>query len=501
MRLFLDEIYDRRLKVLSYINNSKEPKSVKEIAEATNLAKRTVSMFIRQFEQELDVSEKVFKIHYVNQTINSVSINNLDLNSIGSNYLLNSTIYKIIKHIFLFDKLDVAKFCEAEFISAATFSRHRKKLREILLRCGLDLSRENSFIGDEFRIRNFFFLFFFNASNTWEFDKQEYMETYTYFSKNLSGWEQLDSIKQLKIILLVYISLIRSKHKNYAENQTLIELSKKRATHQTFTLLFNYFSATKNKTTEQVWGETSATAFYIYKDDILSEPIEIESYEEYFSMYYFPFIDFSKEVTNQIINTFFAESDNKELYLNVRKEIDRFYLVRNISFIDYRIFYYVYDEEQFYYADTLETEMKEKLLSICQQLGVSEQYDFQKYETQEVLLDYLYLIVYTLQIRFNSVEYIPVQIFIQNTKLFITDILIQKVSLFFGDRVRFVETLSPSVDLIITDIKVIDEKNQVEQVYVSTFSDLSDMSYLFEQIQKKLLEKYSQRKMYLQNDK
>lgn len=100
MRLFLDEIYDRRLNVLSFINNSEHDTNIKEVAKVTQLANRTVSMIIKQFEEELNNYDTVFKVKYVNQTIKSISVNNLDLNSIGRKYLIQSTMYKIIKHIF-----------------------------------------------------------------------------------------------------------------------------------------------------------------------------------------------------------------------------------------------------------------------------------------------------------------------------------------------------------------------------------------------------------------
>jgi len=498
VRLFLDEIYDRRLKVLSYINNSGQPKSVKEIATATDFANRTVSMIVRQFEQELDVSEKEFKVHYVNRTIKSVSASNLDLNGIGRDYLVQSTMYKIVKHIFLSDKLDVTKFCEAKFISAATFSRQRKKIKDILKKCGLGLSRENRIIGDEFKIRNFFFLFFFNSSNMWEFSKQEQTQIINYFSQQFDWWEELDSVKQLKMTLLVYISLVRSRQKNFAEDKTLMNLTKKRMNTLNVKILYGYFSSVKNKTIGQVWAETSATLYFFYKENIHYEPLELEKYEDYFSKEHFPFVKQSEKLSNRIVETFFDETSNQELYLNIRKEIDLFYLNFDICFIDHKIFYYIYDEDNFYHIDKLEAEMKEKLLLILNQLNIYEEGRIFTGVEKETVVDYLYLIVYTLQIKFKSVDYTPVKVFIQNTKLFVSNILAKKLKLFFGDRIECVEILTSDVDIIVTDVHMPTQKNHAEQIYVATFSDLSDTSFLIEQIQNKLIEKYAQRKMHLQ---
>ncbi|WP_375179519.1 helix-turn-helix domain-containing protein [Enterococcus rotai] len=497
MRLFLDEIYDRRLKVLNCINNSGEIKSIKKIAKTTNLANRTVSMIIRQFEQELNVQNTVFKVEYINKTIKSVSASNLDLSSIGRSYLLQSTMYKVIKYIFLYDKLDVNKFCEAEFISAPTLSRYRKRLKKILQQCGLELSRENRIIGDEFRIRNFFFLFFSNASNVWEFAVQDYVEIENYFCVRLSQWKEMDSLKQLKFILIIYIGVVRSRKKNFAENAALVGSLDKHKENSSTALLLNYFSLGKNKTIEQVKGEASTALFFLYKEQMIFETIEQAEYEAYFSEEVFPFISESNRLTIRLIDEFFDGSKSKELFLNVRKEVDLFFLVLNICFIDYKIFYYVYDEKNFYHADSVEQVMKEKLTAVFQDLGIFSNIELKMFKRED-LLDYMYLAIYSLQAQFKITSYEPVTVFIQNTKNFVREIIEEKVSPLFGDRVKCVELLTPQVDIVVTDVKLPNEDNLLHQVYVTTFSDHDDIQYLIKQIQDKLLENYNRRKMYLQ---
>lgn len=497
MRLFLDEIYDRRLKVLNVINNSGEIKSIKEIAKATNLANRTVSMIIKQFEQELDVPDTVFKVEYVNKTIKSVSANNLDLSSIGRSYLLQSTMYKVIKHIFLYDKLDVNKFCEAEFISAPTFSRHRQPLKKILQECGLDLSRENRIIGDEFRIRNFFFLFFSNASNVWEFAAQDYLEIEHYFSARLPQWKDMNSLKRLKFILIIYISVTRSRKKNFAKNKVLIDSLVKHEHLESTSLMLNYFSSGKSKTVEQVKGEVSATLFFLYKEQMILEKMELKSYEDYFLEENFLFVLESNKLTVKLLDEFFEGNKSDDLFLSVRREIDLFFLVLEICFIDYKIFYYVYDAKRFYYADSVEQKMKEKLAIIFNEMALFSNKRLKGFE-QEDLLDYMYLAIYSLQAQFKVTSYEPVIVFIQNTKNFVREIIQEKISPLFGDRIKCVDLLTPQVDIVVTDVKLTNEEHKAHQVYVTTFSDHDDISFLIEQIQNKVLEKYNKRKMHLQ---
>ncbi|MGX7264616.1 helix-turn-helix domain-containing protein [Enterococcus crotali] len=502
MRLFLDEIYDRRIKVLSYINGSRKAVTITEIAEATGLAKRTVSIFVKQFEQELDLSKGIFKVHYAGQIIKYVSASNIDLNSIGSEFLLQSTIYKIVRHVFLYDGIDVKKFCETEFISAATFSRYRKKLKDILHTCGLNLSRENKIVGEELRIRNFLFLFFTNASNFWLFNQQEYKEMSTYFAKHLDEWEELNSIKQLKFSLIIYISAVRSSQKHFFDNETLIKLAQKRIQEPRVKVLFDYFSLKKNKNSEQIWAEISGTQFFFYKEHIFNEPLELEGYEEYFSQENFSFVQHSKQFTCKILSQFFNEFTDLNLYLSIRKEIDLLHLIINTCFIDRNIFYYIYDKENFFYADQLETDIKEKVKKIINELRVTEYNEYYRkipdYIDQDSFQDYAYLIVYTLLTRFQKVEFPPVRVFVQNTKIFASDLLEEKINLLFGNRVTSVDTTMSNADIIVTDTSVLDAKADFEQTYVATFSDFSDFSSLVEVIQDKLLEKYDQRIMYYQ---
>lgn len=241
MRIFLDDIYDRRINVLSYVDNQRREVSLAEIAKATNLSKKTVSMIIKQFEQELDVSKEQFEVYYTNQTIQGVYANNLDIVSISNNHLKHSILYKMIKHIFLMEKIDAITFCDIEFISPATFSRHRRKLQKILNQCELSLTRTNEMRGDELRIRNFFFLFFSNALNSWEFDEDSYVEIRGYLSSHIEEWNNIDSIKKRKLCLLIYICNVRFSQKKNIEKSILSKLSEQFRAGRYTTLFFDYF--------------------------------------------------------------------------------------------------------------------------------------------------------------------------------------------------------------------------------------------------------------------
>ncbi|MET3564409.1 transcriptional antiterminator [Enterococcus rotai] len=227
MRIFLDEVYDRRINVLSFVANRRKEVSLSEIAEATNFSKKTVSLIIKQFEQELTVSKERFEVSYIHNTVQGVYASNIDLVSISNKYLKTSILYKMIKHIFLMERIDAITFCDLEFISPATFSRNRSKLQKILNQCGLSLTRINEIKGSELRIRNFFFLFFFNASNTWDFDQASYSEMKAYFSERIQGWESLNCIRKRQVCLLLFICNVRISQKKVVKKSILTSLSER----------------------------------------------------------------------------------------------------------------------------------------------------------------------------------------------------------------------------------------------------------------------------------
>lgn len=501
MRIFLDDVYDRRIGVLSYIDNQRREVSLTEIGQATNLSKKTVSMIIRQFEQELDVSKEQFRVEYTNQTIQSVYANNLDIVSISNTHLKHSILYKMIKHIFLMEKIDAIAFCDIEFISPATFSRHRRKLQAILHQCGLSLTRANEIQGDELRIRNFFFLFFSNALNSWGFEGNSYVEISEYLNSKIKEWNTIDSIKKDKLCLLIYICNVRFSQKKIIEKNILSKLSEQYKDGQYTQLFFYYFHFNKSRSEQQSWDETSVVLFLIYKERLLfEESYGSEVYQKFFNENNFSFIEYSNLVTEKIMATFFKAKDLPHIYWEIRKEIDLMHLLFETSYVDPRMFYYIYDEKSFFYADTAEQKIQQSIQNIINELIEKTDYgtffkEIKKSINQETLIDYIYLVVYTILAKFLRMDFPKVKILIQNSKVFVEPILHQKIKLIFSDKVEFVGNQSASPDIIITDIQVSEIKCNAKVVFISSFSNSSDFSLLLEEIEKKILELYDERKL------
>ncbi|MGX7243863.1 helix-turn-helix domain-containing protein [Enterococcus quebecensis] len=497
MRAFLDESYDRKLKVLSYIDNQRKIVSIKNISENTNLSEKTVLQIIRQFEQEFSPSSGQFQISYVNKTIKGIFAENLDVMSIAATYLKESILYKIIYNIFLYEKVDVKKFCELEYISASTFSRYRQKLASILKKFDLKLSRVNKIAGDELKIRNFFFLFFSHASNHWVFNSQEYREIEANIYKKVKSWSILNNAKQARVCLLIYISNIRSSQKHNCNNGILVELSQK-SEFDYKEALVEYFSSKKNRSQEQIWQEISFVQLFMYKEDLVTEKINFEEYTSFFNEENFPFVENSNQLTEQIIETFFSSftGDLAQLFLRIRQEIDKMHLVLSTCYIDTNIFSYIYDPINCYYRDKTEEEVIEAIKQIFDNSQLSQSYKNWWMELnidESSLLEYVYWVVYMLLNEIQEYTFPPVKVMVQNSKFFAETIIANKLVLVFTDRIQLVSDLRDQPDVLITDIYLPEVSENTRVVFANSFFSLSDFNKVIDEIKQEIIKKYSHR--------
>lgn len=501
MRIFLDEVYDRKLKTLSFIVNKRREVSLAEIAEGTNLSKKTISMMIRQFEQELEVPEDQFRVLYLNKSIQSVYARNLDVVRISNNYLKKSHLYKMIRHLFLKGQIEVMEFCTLYFTSPSSFSRYRQKLVGILKKCGLGLSRTNEIIGEELRIRQFFFLFFSTASTVWLFEIKEYDELTLYFKGRMKNWEKMDTIKQNKFCLIMYICMVRIQQKQLMSNTLLPSLSEYHQTGFYVTLFFDYFHQKKKRAEMSAWDETCAALFFLYTERLAEEegPFVFEEYQALYTEEHFQFVPSSHLFTAKIIATFFQGTVSTELYWAIRTESDRMHLILETCFIDAKLFYYIYDEENFFYADALERDIQRTIEKMVEELiaeTATYRHFFERvegYTNKEAILDYLYLVVYTLLLTHRTTDFPEVRIFIQHSKAFVAPLLAGKIKRMFRDRVEMITDPRAPYDLLVTDVRLDTKESQGKELFIATFSDRTDFSLLIEEIEKMIVANYDKK--------
>ncbi|MBP2098185.1 helix-turn-helix domain-containing protein [Enterococcus rivorum] len=495
MRLFLDSMFDRKMYILNFIESSKNPVTIKEITEKTGLSKKTVSKVVKEFAHEHDKHKGNFETVCINGKIKNVQAQNLDLEGISSNYLKQSILYEMIKELFLYDNIDAIKFCDLKFISTSTFSRYRKKLQGILRSCGLSLSRTNQIIGDELQIRNFFLLFFSSSGSQWEFDIQEFEFLNKYLSRKLSNWNSYTFQERKKIILIIHISNVRFRQRNLFYPMRLQKIAELHTDSIYTKVLYDYFSIYKNKNKQQLWNELSIALFFLYKERLIKEELDMEAYNNYFSSEKFSFVYMSEKFTKKIIDFFFDGAQDINLYWRIRQEMDLFHLQLELCFIDSHLFYYIYDEKNLFHLDPFEEEIRRKVAIIFKELKSNDLYRKLFFSIKEsAILEYLYLMIYTLVAEFSITKVEPIKIVLKNSKVFVKDILENKITSFFGESIKIVNINEP-VDIVVTDISIPSLSEEIQSVYVTTFSDLSDLSTLFGEISSLIIKKFDDRKM------
>lgn len=494
MRIFLDNSMNRRISVLNFIENRAAPVTIKEISEQTGLSKKTIKLFLIEFEREFVSYGENYQVNYLNGIIKSVQANNLNLSQITSDYLKQTVLYRMLKYIFLNGNLDVVKFCRENFISQATFSRYRKKLETILAQCGLTLSRNNELVGDEIQIRNFFMMFFTHSSEEWEFELKYYEIIQDYLLKCLSSWPEYTKQEQKKIILILFITEVRSKRKKEGEILQDRAIDSVYKQIEIVKVLSNYFSLNKKRDQIQIWDETIMTMVLLYKERMLKLEISLKRYCNFFSRERFSFVALSEILTEQILQTFFKKQKKVDVYWQIRHEVDLFHLQLETCFIDYQLFSYNYDENSLVELDIFEKKIKKETKMIVDNLmktteGVRIYKKNKSFVKKDSLVEYLYLMIYSLISQHSRMEAEPIKIVVKNSKIFEQDILKNRILALFGEKIEFVG-LSEKPDLIVTDVKLTYEKKEVPKVYITTFSDEENMNIMIVRIVDLIIDRF-----------
>ncbi|MFC3635175.1 hypothetical protein ACFOKE_15180 [Enterococcus rivorum] len=175
--------------------------------------------------------------------------------------------------------------------------------------------------------------------------------------------------------------------------------------------------------------------------------------------------------------------------------MDLFHLQLELCFIDSHLFYYIYDEKNLFHLDPFEEEIRRKVAIIFKELKSNDLYRKLFFSIKEsAILEYLYLMIYTLVAEFSITKVEPIKIVLKNSKVFVKDILENKITSFFGESIKIVNINEP-VDIVVTDISIPSLSEEIQSVYVTTFSDLSDLSTLFGEISSLIIKKFDDRKM------
>lgn len=495
---FVDSNSKSKLEILELLVRKRVPMSIEELADEIKASNKTVRKLVNELETELSEDEK-FGIHYSGSKIKSIYASNLSILDIGMRYLKNSIYYKIMIDLF-YDRLDRKIFCEREFISESLFKLKIKQLKEKMSNYSLSLDSKLKIVGEEFKIRNFFYIFFSSTVSEWPFDESFKNKLDQNFKGLYALWENLNMINQSRFCLVLYISYIRNSNMRYLENNRLGFLENEFNQVELKICIRNFFKETN--VMKDLENEVRVACLFIFKEHLVPFKISDGQISRSELKNELSYIKFSDVLTQKIIDFFFPVLPYEDFKRDINKCTDLFHMELVYGMIDARDFFYTFNKDGFYYKDDSEELLYEQVQILYQHLMKDGEYQlwYEQVEStvkKEVYLDQLYIMIYNIKNKVTPTTFDKVRIYVQNSKKHVEELIIYKIKLIFSEKVEILSTPYQSkIDLLVTDtITKYNELLDEQIVILPTFSNKYEFEILINKIMKTVFEKYTERKI------
>jgi DNA-binding Lrp family transcriptional regulator len=489
MKDFLSDQDNMKVNVLAMIIQRGEYVKLSEISERLSLSAKTVRSIILSLEENPYIEEQSIDINY-NKVgkMKSVKIINGSLTDASFYYLEKSIPFLMIKELFLKGVLNKKKFCSDYFISPATFSRNRTKLKSTFLSFGLCLTKQNRLDGPELKIRNFYFLLFYNASSKWLFSRE--MKHFLNHSllAHFPGLVKIDPGKKQMLRLAIYIIIIRN-NQNCPSNKTL-KLHLEGSLKELYVTIESYFSDSFPYFENKI-AEAQYLFIFILKNQIKKiDEDELNIYEplkEHNEVMSF----FAKE----IITHFFIEK--KESEKKLIPNISLYFIYLESSFFDIARFQYININEFYFQRNQFETKLRQSTEKIAQKLYQNfpiffEEIEHKNEKNRKAIVNSMVSFIYNLKIKYEPPLSQPVvSIYVQNSKEYAEEIIQHKIERVFSNRVEIRKHYHPDIDLYVTDKEYETPNSKAKRIYVPNYRDSFTMHKLFEVIEHLIEEKVS----------
>ncbi|WP_348921785.1 helix-turn-helix domain-containing protein [Enterococcus rotai] len=498
MKLFIGDIDNRKVRVLDYLIKELKEVNISDLVAVTGYSDKTVRTIILSLKDNPCLDETKMKINYNERgKIISIVVSNISLSDAAFFYLEKSVVFIMIKELFIRGYLDKNKICSTYFISEATYSRYKQKLNKILARFYFKLSKENVLIGEEYRIRNFYFLFFSYMHSKWYFSE----ETYRNLDRSLDGMftehAHFDSTQKKMLCLLIYIVKIRN-NQGFVGNQIInIEFKENGSYERIYkdisTYINTYCAHFENKV-----QEIQFIFFFVLRSQIVIPETYLEK-ELIIDLSQFDGFEESRDYLTEFILLTFFEKDLK-VKLLIEHNVTTFLLYAFFCFVDSRAFLYVYDEANYYKktkCEKIQLEKIETFINLIEKefpnnLFVEKMIQRSR---KEVVKNQLFLFIQSLLARYKQEDIVKIRVYVQNSKVYVGDILKSKIKQIFADNVEIANRYDESIELIVSDKKYTNHHTVSRRVYVPTFSDSQYFTIMCEMILKELMIKMDQNKL------
>lgn len=181
MEHFIDKIDSRKLAVFKYIENSYQQKvTIIKIAKELNISSFLLTNVVESLTSDFETYEltNYFQIQKTETEIQLSTNGEANSKLLARIYIKESPIFKIMDDIFKEKFINVIEFAEYNFLSRALVYKCIKKLKIELREHDIHLSPKFQLVGDETKIRNYFFYMYFSLYNKidYPFSKEIYTD-------------------------------------------------------------------------------------------------------------------------------------------------------------------------------------------------------------------------------------------------------------------------------------------------------------------------------------
>lgn len=482
---FIDSDYNRQIQALYFIKSSFKPVTVDEIADYVGSSNKTISTILPVIKN--DISKLNFDLKRTQDRKYYLESEAKERPICLDEYILfcgkRSLAFSIIEELFHKEKINTVDFCNKRYISQATFSRGKKKLIELLATCDLKLPTylTEGIIGNEYKIRNFYFNFFTHFYNSieWPFEENIKNEFERFFESKLGESFSLITLNQkTKFYYLLYIIKKRVMKGDYSREETISFEGIDNYEHY-YHFMKDFLSMYKITNSKIIKNETNFFICEIYTQEIVE--LDLATF-------------FSNNNLELSVNRLWIEEFKKQ-FKQVLTDREVVVLEKRLNFL-HTNYKYVYCPKKLFSkyelfeknAEKYDTELLKKTKIFFNELMKNQNYKQYRqvqlgHISQNFIIEDYYQSLYCFFYNLKKAGKIP--IFISDSVDKINKSILKKqLRIVFGDKITIKKEVDSQVEIILTA-----EVNQVfgiEEFIIYSYQDEHTFYRVAQRIQEKI---------------
>ncbi|WP_197093051.1 helix-turn-helix domain-containing protein [Carnobacterium maltaromaticum] len=488
MLYFLDVGYVKKIQVLYFINDAQNPVSINEIANYTGSTWKTIQVLLLALRK--DIESFSFDLVETKEKKYFLVSNNSNQSIYFDDYLLmcgkNSLVFAIVEELFYKESINTIEFCNDRYISQATFSRGKKKLRDILLKSNLKLPTyvKKGIVGNEYKIRLFYFYFFYSFYNSieWPFEESAMNDiNNNFYSKFEKIVGPISNINKRKFCILAYIIKKRISQRHFIKKD-MISFEGLKVYSPVYDLFNSFFKKNIYIDEDTIKKEVNFFIYGLYSNEI----IDIDKRD------LLPIIKKDKQVT-ELTNTWILEFKQTVIYslsnedeLLLFYKLSRLHLRYRYNYFPNKLFskYELFDTDLEKYNEWIYIKTKKMYKNIIKyDVYIKFLNNYLSNNERNELFENYYYYIYSYFLSLEKLK--PITIYIDDSIGKIDKkILKKRLELVFGDNIIIKEIENGDIELILTSsVYKIDE---IEREKVFYYRNDKSFFKFTEIIQKKI---------------